>query len=194
MTHLGTIKLTTPRLILRRFTEDDARPMFETWAHDPLVTRYLRWDPHPDWTATAELLHEWCKNYARPDWYNWAVCLRGSGTLIGSIAVGASERDDGWQRPLPPSPRWESGYAYGRAYWGQGYATEALCAVRDFWFDRVGGNLLVCCHAVENPASGRVMQKAGFVYDHEAVYHRFSGQEVPCKAYFCAKWSLESGK
>ena len=69
MTHLGTIELTTPRLLLRRFTLDDAQPMFKTWANDPAVTRFLRWEPHPDWTATAELLYEWGKNYARPDWY-----------------------------------------------------------------------------------------------------------------------------
>lgn len=187
MTHTGTIDITTPRLVLRRFTLDDAQPMFDTWAGDPAVTRFLRWDPHPDWTATAELLHEWGKNYARPDWYSWAVCLRESGALIGSIAVVTAEPDDRWRRPVPPPPHWEPGYCYGRAYWGQGYATEALCAVRDFWFDRVGGDFLICCHAVQNPASGRVMQKAGFVCDHEAVYHRFDGAEVPCKVYFLAR-------
>ena len=64
--------------------------------------------------------------------------------------------------------------------------------MRDFWFDRVGGDFLACCHAVQNPASGRVMQKAGFIYDHEAVYHRFSGEEVPCKVYYLFKAALES--
>ncbi len=183
MTHRGTVELATPRLVLRRFTTDDAKPMFDTWASDPAVTRFLRWSPHRDWGATAELLHEWCKNYARLDFYSWAVCLRAGGTLIGSIAVGTAEADDGWQRPVPPAPHWEPGYAYGRAYWGRGYATEALCAVRDFWFAQAGGDFLACCHAVENPASGRVMQKAGFAYDHDAFYHRFDGSAVACRVY-----------
>ncbi len=183
MTHLGTVPLVTPRLVLRRFTLDDARPMYDTWASDPAVTRWLRWVPHRDWGVTAELLHEWCKAYARPDFYGWAVCLRDTGALIGSISVGTAEPDDAWQCPVPPPPHWESGYAYGRAYWGHGYATEALCAVRDLWFEQIGGDLLVCCHAVGNPASGRVMQKAGFRYDHDAVYHRFDGSAVPCRVY-----------
>ena len=39
------------------------------------------------------------------------------------------------------------------------------------------------CHAAANPASGRVMQKAGFVYHHDAEYHKFDGTSVSCKCY-----------
>ena len=78
---------------------------------------------------------------------------------------------------------WEAGYCYGRAFWGKGYATEALCAVRDFWFQQVGGQWMACCHAAENPASGRVMEKAGWVWDHDSLYHKFDGTPVPCRCY-----------
>lgn len=187
MTHLGTLELHTPRLTLRRFTPNDARPMFETWASDPLVTRFLRWEPHPSWEATAELLHEWTESYNDPSFYNWAVCLK-DGTLIGSIGLVGSEPDDGWVLDTASlGAHCEPGYAFGRAFWGHGYATEALCAVRDFWFEQVGGDWLACCHALQNPASGRVMQKAGFRYDHNAVYHKYSGVEVPCKVYYLLK-------
>ena len=50
---------------------------------------------------------------------------------------------------------------------------------------RDSSNWLACSHAVENPASGKVMMKAGFVYDHEAVYHKFDGTAIPCKCYAC---------
>ena len=61
---------------------------------------------------------------------------------------------------------------------------EALLAVRDYWFNQVGGSWLACCHASANPASGRVMQKAGWVYDHDAVYHKFNGAPVACRVYY----------
>ena len=187
MTHRGTVTLTTPRLLLRRFVPEDAIPMYETWAHDRQVTRCLRWEPHRSWTVTAALLRDWIALYERPTAYQWAVCLREGGTLIGSISIIPSEPDDAWAADVPPGPHWEPGYAFGRAYWGHGYATEALCAVRDFWFSQVDGAFLTCCHDVRNPASGRVMQKAGFVYDHVATYHRFDGSAAACRVYYLTK-------
>ncbi len=56
MRHLGTQILTTERLILRPLTAADAITMFENWASDPQVTRFLRWEPHKDWLETAQLL------------------------------------------------------------------------------------------------------------------------------------------
>lgn len=187
MTHLGTVELAAPRLVLRRFTAEDAIPMYEAWARDGQVTKYLRWEPHRSWTVTAALLKEWLALYGKPTSYQWGICLRETGQLIGSISIIPSEPDDAWVAKVPPSPHWEPGYALARAHWGQGYATEALCAVRDFWFTQVGGDFLACCHDVRNPASGRVMQKAGFVYDHESTYHRFDGSAVACRVYYIKK-------
>ena len=55
MRHLGTQILTTERLLLRPLTAADAIAMFENWASDPQVTRFLRWEPHKDWLETAQL-------------------------------------------------------------------------------------------------------------------------------------------
>ena len=46
--------------------------------------------------------------------------------------------------------------------------------------------------AVVSPASGKVMMKAGFVYDHEAVYHKFDGTAIPCKCYALTREHYES--
>lgn len=187
MRHLGTPILETERLILRPFTAADAIPMFENWASDPEVTRFLRWDPHKDWLESAQLLAAWEALYQNPDYYQWAVCLRGSDAPFGSIRVMEGEEQDPacWHAPgLDHSAGvWEAGYCYGRAFWGKGYATEALCAVRDFWFKEVGGSWLACCHATENPASGRVMEKAGWVWDHDSLYTKFDGTPVACRCY-----------
>ena len=95
MRHLGTQVLETERLILRPMTTGDAIPMFETWANDPQVTRFLRWEPHRDWLETAQLLAAWESLYQNPDYYQWAVCLRGSDAPFGSISA--------MEGRLPPS-------------------------------------------------------------------------------------------
>lgn len=55
----GTQTLTTERLILRRFTTDDAEDMYQNWANDPEVTKFLTFEPHPSADATRELLALW---------------------------------------------------------------------------------------------------------------------------------------
>ena len=46
LTHKGTKELTTKRLKLRRFTVEDAQDMFNNWANDAEVTKFMRWPPH----------------------------------------------------------------------------------------------------------------------------------------------------
>ena len=53
------------------------------------------------------------------------------------------------------------GYCMSRAYWGQGLMPEALISVMDYLFDVAGLNRVAACHDVNNPKSGRVMEKAG---------------------------------
>ena len=101
MRHLGTQILTTERLILRPLTVADAITMFENWASDPQVTRFLRWEPHKDWLETAQLLAGWEALYPNPDYYQWGVCLRGSDAPFGSISVMEGEEQNPalWRTP-----------------------------------------------------------------------------------------------
>lgn len=188
MQHCGTKTIKTGRLVLRPLTFEDTEMMFANWASDPAITRYLRWDAHRNWTTTAEYLNEVAKQYERPDFYDWGICTH-NGVLIGSISIAPAEKDTagGWKKGIKVEllgPAWEVGYVIGRKWWSNGYATEALCAVRDFWFHTVDAPWLVAFHANQNIASAAVLQKAGFLYDHDATCHRFDGTPVPCRAYF----------
>ncbi len=147
---LGTRRIETERLTLRRFRMTDARPMYETWTSDPVVARYMRWRTHTSVMETRLTVSHWVQNYRRGG-YEWAVCLK-DGTLIGSIGIMDVSKAD---RSA------EVGYCIARPYWNQGYCTEALTAVIDYLFHRVGLNRIEGFHAVENPASGRVMEKCG---------------------------------
>lgn len=73
LTHKGTKELTTKRLKLRRFTVDDAQDMFNNWASDAEVTKFVSWPPHSTPDLTRELLGKWVEEYEKSDYYSWAL-------------------------------------------------------------------------------------------------------------------------
>ena len=154
MTHKGTQTITTERLTLRRFTVEDAQEMYDNWASDPRVTKYLTWEPHASPEATSALLRDWVTSYGNDNCYNWA--MEYDGHCVGSLSV---------VRQSDRSESAELGYCMGYDYWNKGLMTEAAKAVIRFLFDEVGCHRIVICHAVKNPASGRVAQKCGLNYE-----------------------------
>lgn len=154
LNHKGTIEIKTDRLKLRRFTLDDVQAMFDTWANDERVTRFLTWGAHGTVDVTKYVLSEWCNSYEKQDFYNWAIEL--DGRLIGSI--GCVDTDEN-------SKRGEIGYCIGFDFWGKGIVSEAVSAVTNYLINDIGYNRLEIAHAVKNPASGRVAQKCGYKYE-----------------------------
>ena len=152
MRHLGTQILKTERLTLRPFQLDDAQAMFENWASREAVTRTTQWKRHESVFETEGILSAWCALYDDVRIYNWAIVLPETGQAIGNIAcVDFSERD----------ARCTVGYCLSDKYWNQGLTTEALGAVLEFLFQKVGVRKVESYHAVDNPSSGRVMEKNG---------------------------------
>ena len=153
VTHKGTQAIETERLILRRFRMDDAQAMYDRWASDPEVTRFLTWPPHADVGVTKQLLTIWTNAYEKADTYQWAITVKEQGDLpVGSIAVVFC--DDRVRKA-------EVGYCIGRIWWRQGITSEALEAVIAFLFDEVGMERVEARHDVNNPNSGAVMEKCG---------------------------------
>ena len=154
MRHAGTQEIETPRLILRRLLPEDANRMYVNWANDPDVTRFLRWEPHKNAAETRQLLEAWATLYPNEDYYQWAIVEKATGQVFGSISIYNSLLGEPQQKAAWP------GLDLSEGIWEPGY-----------------------CHAAATPASGRVMQKAGFVYHHDAEYHKFDGTPVSCKCY-----------
>ena len=152
MNKTGTQRIETHRLVLRPFTIDDADDMFSNWASDPEVTRFLTWPPHSSADVTRLVLGSWVSRYGDGGYFQWAIEWKETGTVIGSIAVVKLEE---------AIESAEIGYCLGRKFWGRGIMPEALRAVMDFLFDTVGLNRITAGHDVNNPKSGRVMEKAG---------------------------------
>ncbi|MCI9370983.1 MAG: GNAT family N-acetyltransferase [Lachnospiraceae bacterium] len=152
MNNKGTKTLETDRLILRQFRHEDAENMFKNWASDSEVTKFLTWPPHPNVNATKAVLNSWIDRYSELSVYNWGLEWKETGEVMGSISV--VKLDEAIEAA-------DIGYCMGKAWWGRGIMPEALRAVIAYLFNEVGLNRIAACHDVNNPKSGRVMQKAG---------------------------------
>ena len=156
MNHLGTVELETERLILRRFTLNDAESVFENWASDDEVTRYLTWPTHRNTDASRTYMEFCVKGYDDLSFYQWGIELKETRELIGNISV---------VKIFDETDSLELGWVIGREYWGNGYTAEAASKLVDFLFEKVGANRICAEHDVNNPNSGRVMQKAGMKFE-----------------------------
>lgn len=156
MKHLGTVTLETERLILRRFESSDAEAMFNNWASDAEVTKFLTWPAHSDVSVSKAVIGSWIPLYNNLNHYSWAIVLKEIGQPIGSIAV-VDQRDDIQMVHI--------GYCIGRKWWRRGYASEALAELIRFFFEDVGVNRIESRHDPRNPNSGKVMQKCGLKYE-----------------------------
>lgn len=152
----------TERLAVRPWTAADAAAAFAVY-RDAEVTRFL------STTRTHETLddsHAWLQqmaeyNAARPAGMGrWAATLRATGEPIGSLGIA----------PLDGGPEIEIGYHIGRAWWGQGYATELARGGRDYAFDTLGLSRLVGVTFSDNLASQRVLTKIGLRHQGRGRY------------------------
>lgn len=183
MQHIGTQTITTPRLILRRFTHADAAPMFQNWAADPAVTKYMSWEPHEDLSVSEGIIATWVHEYQEPNRYEWAI--EWEGQPVGSI--GLIGPDDEKQEA-------EAGYCLSRALWGKGIMGEAYAAVLTYAFEKVGFRRIHAKHHVDNPGSGRVMQKCGMRYleTRECAMTMNPAVVMPCHCYAITKEEWEA--
>lgn len=157
MKHCGTQTLETDRLLLRRFEIGDADAMFQNWASDPEVTKYLTWPAHSGVHVSRAVLEDWVSSYSQENYYQWAIVLKENGNEpIGSISA-VNLNDDISMVHI--------GYCLGRAWWRQGIMSEALKTVMDFFFDQVEANRIESRHDPRNPHSGMVMRKCGMKYE-----------------------------
>ena len=182
LTHKGTQKINNAHFLLRPFSPDDAPDMYKNWASDDRVCRYLTWTPHPSPEFTRQLLELWCKEYANPSIYNWAIVLNGS--AIGNISVVQINEK---------SERADLGYCLGHAFWNQGIMTQVVRNVIDYLFSEINFHRIGIAHAVKNPASGRVARKCGMIYEgtQREYYKNSAGEYLDLSNYGILKSDWE---
>jgi len=151
MEHLGTNNLETDRLLLRKWKTDDANDVF-CFFGDSSIVPY----PYKDIEQTRNELESWIKGYENISTYEWGIELKDSNKIIGVIfAMDSNDENQSCK----------IAFTLSKSYWNNGYATEALYHVLRYLLNDVGYNRVQGGHFIDNPASGKVMEKAGMIYE-----------------------------
>lgn len=143
-----TIPLNTERLLLRKITMDDIEPMYNNWASDDDVTRFLNWSTHQNIEVTRHVVSSWINQYNHDYFFQWIIEHKDNKEVLGTISLFNRKEES-----------YEIGYCISKKYWNQGITSEACRAVLNFAFTELNVKSINSRHVAENIASGRVMQK-----------------------------------
>jgi RimJ/RimL family protein N-acetyltransferase len=174
--------IVTPRLLLRKPVPDDAPAVFQEYAHDPEVTRYLTWKPDQTLREVIAFIERAAEGWKKGTTFTWALTLKETGGVIGMIDA----RVDAYMVNL--------GYVLGKQHWNKGYATEALQAVLEWTNSEKDVYRVWAVCAVENATSARVMEKAGMcregILRRWMVFPNIGGTPLDCYCYSHVKNEL----
>lgn len=151
----STPKLGTERLILRKFTNNDVKPLFDILS-DPQVNTFLPWYPLKEIGEAESFLQErFLAYYEKPSTYRYAICLKKNNIPIGYVWLADDESHD-------------LGFGLKKEFWNKGIVTEGARAVVE-QIKRGGYIYITATHDRDNPQSGAVMQKLGMQYRYSYV-------------------------
>lgn len=149
-THPTIPVLSTPRLTLRALESSDEAAIFALRS-DPAVNRYLDRQPSRSMEDARSFIETIQRNTQTGKTYYWAVTLRETGALIGTIALFDLSADKA-----------ETGYEMLPAFQGKGYMKEALAEVIGFAKDHLRLRGLEAATHKDNAGSVRLLEQFGF--------------------------------
>ncbi len=148
--------LTTERLVLRPWREEDAESLYE-YARDSAVGPIAEWPPHKNLEESLKVIQTVLNG---PECY--AICEKGSEKAIDSIELKLNGHTDMTER----EDECELGYWLGKPFWGRGYMPEAVREILRHGFEDRNMTVIWCGYYDGNVQSKRVQEKAGFRYHH----------------------------
>jgi RimJ/RimL family protein N-acetyltransferase len=156
--------LTTRRLALREFVEDDWRSVL-TYQSDPRYLRYYPWTQRTaeDVQAFVQQFIAWETEHPRTK-FQLAVVAVAQAQLIGTCGI-RKEHADALEAEL--------GYEIAPSFWGRGYATEAAQAMLTFGFEDLHLHSIWASCIAKNAASARVLEKLGMRREGTLREHRW---------------------
>jgi len=156
-------EIRTPRLILRRWHDDDLAPMADINA-DAQVMQWIDDGSVRDVDHTAQDIERWEEEWDEEGFGLFAVELLASGELAGFTGLSVPEF-------LPAVwPAVAISWRFGSQFWGQGYASEAAHATLEFALQDRGLDRVISINRPGNAASENVMRKLGMVHERETAH------------------------
>ncbi|MCX4767759.1 GNAT family N-acetyltransferase [Streptomyces sp. NBC_01275] len=156
-------EIRTPRLILRRWNDDDLAPMAEINT-DPQVMRWIDDGSVRDLEHTAEAIEQWEEEWDEEGFGLFAVELLASGELAGFTGLYVPDF-------LPEAqPDVAIGWRLGSQFWGQGYASEAAHATLEFALQDRGLDRVISISRVGDDASENIARKLGMALERETTH------------------------
>lgn len=154
MKSVGTQKLISNRLILRRFFQDDAREIFEGFRNQK---EFLYYTNKKAITLEEQIksLEDINEKYCDKNYYNWLITLKDTKQIVGAINLNVNLKNDSVM----------FNYAIDNRFTKKGYMTEALKSVKDFAFNQMKIHRFEGGCVVTNIASKRVMEKCELIQE-----------------------------
>ena len=158
---------------MRPWYERDAETLFR-YASDPDVGPRAGWPPHKNVEESLEIIRTLFHNDT-----TWAIELKKTGEAIGAIGYGPSCECNLPARTNEPL----IGYWIAKPYWNQGICTEALRLMLNHIHTTTDIPSLISGHFIDNPASGRVMEKCGFIATGDTCIdeNQYLGKDIPIR-------------
>jgi len=154
-------EIETERLILRPPTSADLNDWAVRVFADAEVIRYMPKRDMTPYHRAERALNMYNKLWAQHPVGGWVIIDKVDDQLIGSCEIEYLDETD----------EYELGYALGKAYWGQGIATEAARAATRFGFEYAKLERIMAVVVPENMASWRVLKRIGFVHEKDTHYY-----------------------
>jgi ribosomal-protein-alanine N-acetyltransferase len=173
------LQLETDRLLLRAPTPEDADALAPMYA-DPEVMRYVGDGRTLSRAETERSVRRMIERWDADGFGLFTAVRKEDEAVIGRVGLLVWNTDT-WE----PTTRAEAadvpnevevGYTLGKPFWGQGLATEAAGAVRDYALGELGADRLIALIIHGNTASENVARKLGLEYEREIMLGRREAQ------------------
>ena len=124
--------------------------MFNNWASDQKVTKYISWNPHSTIDVTKQIINNWLEQYKNNETLLWAIDINNkNNNPYGSIGISK----------IIDHNTIEIGYVLSRNYWHKGIITECLRMVIDYIFNNTSIDTIQAVCNINNIGSQKVLEK-----------------------------------
>jgi [ribosomal protein S5]-alanine N-acetyltransferase len=139
----------TPRLLARPAVTADAGVIFDHYASDPAVSKYMTWRPHRNVDDTLGFLRRCETVWQEGSAFPWTLWIKDGGAFAGMIEIRVHQATV------------DLGYALAPRWWRQGLMTEALTWIVHWALDQPTIFRVWATCDVDNVASARVLERVG---------------------------------